>query len=135
MRISLVVVFITFIFLNANGQQKPGSDSKRNIGPLKKTTLDSLQGQWFSKDDKKDKLKIMNDTVINIYDNEVIDTAIGYINDKCSDNIHELDKHKKSGKFLITYSEDFICYEIESISPDKLVLFYEGNALIYIRGK
>ncbi len=40
MRKSLIIVFVLFIFLNANAQQSSIA--------VKKTTLDSLQGRWFS---------------------------------------------------------------------------------------
>lgn len=137
MRISLIIVFASFIFLNASCQENKKSNLKKenNLAAKKPTTLDSLQGRWFLEEDKKGELKIVNDTVFNIYENEIVDKATAYISNKCSENTKELNKSNKNGRFLITYSDDYMCYEIESMSSNKLVLFYSGNTLIYMKGR
>ncbi len=86
----------------------------------------------FRSNDKKGELIIINDSVFSIYDNEIVDRAIGYISNKCSENVKELNKSNKNGRFLITHKygdDNFMCFYIESLSSNKLILEYEGRTL------
>lgn len=136
-KLSLLVLGFLFVFFSCSGNT--GNNAQDEVNSLKpaeetnetvvKTTLDSLQGVWYLKSDNKGILKIAKDSAFNIYENEVVDKGEVLLGNECSEDIKTM--NKRSGKYMILHSDVFMCYEIELIQANKLVLLYNNNRLEY----
>jgi hypothetical protein len=104
------------------------------------STLDSLQGAWISSIDDRDHVNIISHQYIETYEG---DTAIRrtkiFFADTCLSDIltyedrNKLDDTRENGKYMvlsdITDSSDNLCYQIDYIDGDHLVLIYHGKTL------
>ena len=134
--ISLLAIFLLIILSCVNYFDKTdnkGVDSSSSVATesSKSNTLDSLQGTWYLKSDKKGELKIIKDSAFNIYADEIVDKAEIFFNNECGEDINNL--NKKAGRFLILHSDVFMCYQIEKMTANELILFYNSNRLEYIK--
>jgi len=104
------------------------------------TTLDSLQGAWISTIDKRDHVKIISRQYIETYEGDTgINRSEIFFADTCIDDIlsfdqrSKLDSTRESGRFMVL--ADFadtsgnLCYQIDHVDKEHLVLFYRGKIL------
>jgi len=101
---------------------------QQRITELSLQTVERLQGRWQSTEDAKSIIEIKGHDYIDYYDGKSVDTVTFDILSACKS---EGGKPDKKGKYLETAKE--LCYHIDSVTPEELVLMYlpRGNSLAY----
>ncbi|OGU55922.1 MAG: hypothetical protein A2V66_18435 [Ignavibacteria bacterium RBG_13_36_8] len=128
-QIAFVIVFLMLSFSSCS-KEKTGEEEKTtqqeqidNARHENKTltTLDKLQGKWESLEDPKYVLEIKENTKIEYYDNEVIQTKTFEILDKCKSGYAV---SNLTGEFL---DDGELCYKIDDVTEQTLILLYTGR--------
>ncbi|HNM34612.1 MAG TPA: hypothetical protein PKJ70_06010 [Chitinophagaceae bacterium] len=98
------------------------------------TKLDSLQGTWISSKDTNYKLVVIGNILMNLYENQNIDTSKFFLADTDSlPNVVMYDTTKVNGNYLILHSSGFahiaLSYKINYLSNESLELVYDNKYL------
>jgi hypothetical protein len=124
---ALSIIGIFFMFFSGYSQD---SDSSVN-----KTTLDSLQGVWRLQSNGSEELKFMHDTLLYVSNNNFVDGGILYINnaflDSAGINPKDRSEDEYNGRYVTVQTSVIKYYEIKSISTNELILFTDGETLVY----
>ena len=120
----------------SNGENKTDSTANSTAKPT--SNFDLLQGKWQSSDDKtnflvfeKNHRKEIADGMKNWDDEEFT------LSDKCGNETNKSDNLPKEKDTYISCLKSDLCWHIETLTADKLVLTYmgRGNTLIYNKVK
>ncbi len=86
--------------------------------------LAMLQGRWASLEDKKTFFQVQGNLQIDIYGKDILDSATLNFYDDCPRRIIAEEEERVNGKYLVVQlkPDHFLCYEIQSISSQTLVL-------------
>lgn len=127
-----------------DGSDTQSISKKHSVTPTISTTLDSLQGAWKHTGEDPGKIKINGDTIFRYLDDDKPDTSFFVLSDSCTQEKTVTDNKKENGNKILEYSsktnntDDYImCFNIDYLANDSLILFYEGGAapkpMLYIR--
>lgn len=133
MKISILITSVILLFSCSNNQktnepnnniQTPNDESKQAKVISEDLIKINILGTWISNDDKKSKLIFTKEFLVDIYDNEIIDTLIYVIENKES-LLKTIDL-----KANIEFN-----YSIDYLTSKNLSLIYleRGNTLNYTK--
>ena len=131
-----ILAFSSFSFCASAQVKKTNSKTVKTTSAEKPADMITrFQGKWVSEDDKKVYIVFKGYQQIDMYGKDILDTsAINFYN-QCPEKFSPEDPKAKAGSHLVIGSKegDFLCYEVEYLTPTQLHLIYtgRGNTLRY----
>jgi hypothetical protein len=132
MKISILIISVILLFSCSNNQktnepnniQTPNDESKQAKVISEDLIKINILGTWISNDDKKSKMIFTKEFIVDIYDNEIIDTLSYLIENKGKESLLKTIDLKANIEF--NYSIDYLTSKEFS-----LVYLERGNTLNY----
>ena len=127
-------LLISIILLLSCVQSSQQKTAIQQVEKVKKSTKDSLQGIWYSTKDKGYGIKINNDSVFYFNEKETFDMSKLLLTRSCEDKSTPLNENSKNTRWMITFDkQDTMCYYIDELTPERLILIYNGHSDGYIK--
>ena len=131
----LSLLFLSFLFSCSNNQktnepnnniQTPNDESKQAKVISEDLIKINILGTWISNDDKRSKMIFTKEFLVDIYDNEIIDTLSYLIENKGKESLLKTIDLKANIEFN---------YSIDYLTSKNLSLIYleRGNTLNYTK--
>ena len=135
MKISILITLVILLFSCSNNQktnepnnniQTPNDESKQAKVISEDLIKINILGTWISNDDKRSKMIFTKEFLVDIYDNEIIDTLSYLIENKGKESLLKTIDLKANIEFN---------YSIDYLTSKNLSLIYleRGNALNYTK--
>ena len=135
MKISILITSVILLFSFSNNQktnepnnniQTPNDESKQAKVISEDLIKINLLGTWISNDDKRSKMIFTKEFLVDIYDNEIIDTLSYLIENKGKESLLKTIDLKANIEFN---------YSIDYLTSKNLSLIYleRGNTLNYTK--
>ena len=134
MKISILIISVILLFSCSNNQktnepnniQTPNDESKQAKVISEDLIKINILGTWISNDDKKSKMIFTKEFLVDIYDNEIIDTLSYLIENKGKESLLKTIDLKANIEFN---------YSIDYLTSKNLSLIYleRGNTLNYTK--
>ncbi len=135
MKISILITLVILLFSCSNNQktnepnnniQTPNDESKQAKVISEDLIKINILGTWISNDDKRSKMIFTKEFLVDIYDNEIIDTLSYLIENKGKESLLKTIDLKANIEFN---------YSIDYLTSKNLSLIYleRGNTLNYTK--